>query len=398
MSAGQNQLLQKLLLRKGPQSRLYAAMAALCVGIFMLLVAVMLWWNFRQVLEGRSGDDSLGSTFLTVSKDVTDATMGQEGHTAFSEKELEEIRKAPQVQDAGALSPASFKVAASMGGQLNFYTLLFLEAAPDRFMDRRPAGWDWQPGNSTVPIILSREFLNMYNYVFAPSQGMPQLSENTVKALGFTMIVGDGATRQEYRAQVEGFSDRITSVLVPASFIEYGNRTFGSGTLAPSRLILRVADPSDDAFVRFLKENNYATNAEQLRWNRVRAIVQGVSAGTGILALVLIGIGALVLVLFIELTMAKARESVRLLLQIGYSPSFLGRFMTRKFVPLVGIALLLALVLAAGAQLAAAAGLRRLDLHVGSLPGWPVWTVAAMCAVALYLCMKRAVGKSIRES
>lgn len=396
MSAAQKDLLKKLMLRKGSRSRLYAALGALTTGMFLLLVAVLLWWNFRQILEGRSGEDSLGSTFLTISKDVTDATMGLQGHSAFTEAEIESIRKAPQVQDAGALSPANFKVSASMGGQLNFYTLLFLEAAPDRFMDRKPAGWDWQPGSKTVPIILSREFLNMYNYVFAPSQGLPQLSENTVKALGFNLTVGEGSNQEEYRAQVEGFSDRIASVLVPASFVAYGNKTYGQGTVSPSRLILKVADPSHDAFVRFLKEHGYATNNEQLRWNRVRAIVQGVSAGTGLLALVLIGIGALVLVLFIELTMARAQESVRLLLQLGYSPSFLGKFMTRRFMPLLAASLLIALLLAVVAQAATALALQKQALHTSLLPGWPVWCAAALCGIVLYLRMKLAVTKAIR--
>ena len=391
-------LLTRLILRRAGRSRLWAAWAALTVGLTLLLLAVMLWWNFRQILQGRAGDDSLGATFLTISKGVTDATMGQGGATHFSESEIAEVRRAPQVEDVGALTPAAFQVASSIqNGELKFYTLLFLESAPDRFMDRAPEDFSWSPGQRTVPIILSRDFLNMYNYVFAPSQGLPQLSENTIKAIGFRLEVGSGAAQQSFVASVAGYSDRISSVLVPQSFIDWGNATFAAGGSArPSRLIVRAKDPSDEAFTSFLKEHGYTTNAEQLRWNRVRAIVQAVSSATGILAILLIGIGALVFVLFIELTMAKAEESVRLLLQIGYSPKALRIFLGRKFLPLVLGAIGVAAALAVIAQVVAAVGLRRMDLAVDWLPGGPVWACLALSAGGLVMLMQRSIAEAMK--
>lgn len=393
-------LLTKLILQSSGRSRLWAAWAALTVGLTLLLLAVLLWWNFRQILQGKTGDDSLGSTFLTVSKSVTDATMGQGDVTPFSEEEIVALRAAPQVQDVGALTPAAFQVASSMqSGDLKFYTLLFLESAPDRFMDKMPDGWEWEEGRRTVPIILSRDFLNMYNYVFAPSQGLPQLSENTIKAIGFKLEIGSGAAQETFFASIAGFSDRISSVLVPESFIHYGNRRHAGGaSAAPSRLIIRTKDPSDAAFALFLKERNYTTNAEQLRWNRVRAIVQAVSGATGVLALLLIGIGALVFVLFIELTMAKAQESVRLLLQIGYSPRMLRGFLGRKFLPLVLGAAGAAGVLAVLAQIGAAVSLRGMDLEVAWVPGWPVWGCLVLAAALLALLMQRAIGHALMKT
>lgn len=394
-------LLTKLLFQRAGRSRLWAAWTALTVGLTLLLLAVMLWWNFRQILQGRAGDDSLGSTFLTIAKSVTDATMGQgTAATHFSDAEIAAVRHAPQVQDVGALTPASFQIASSIeSGELKFYTLLFLESAPDRFMDRQPDGWNWQPGQRAVPIILSRDFLNMYNYVFAPSQGLPQLSENTIRAIGFRLEVGPPGTQETFIASIAGFSDRISSVLVPESFIQWGNARFAAGkSSAPSRLIVRAKDPSDGAFASFLKERNYTTNAEQLRWNRVRAIVQAVSGATGVLAMLLIGIGALVFVLFIELTMAKAQESVRLLLQIGYSPRMLRRFLGKKFLPLVLGAAGTAGALAVAAQLCAAAAMRGMDLAVEWIPGWPVWACLASAAALLVFLMQRAIGQALTKT
>ncbi len=394
-------LLRALIFRSGGRGRLWAAWAALTVGLTLLLLAVMVWWNFRQILQGRAGDDALGSTFLTVSKTVTDEAMGLGTKaTAFTAAEIEALRKAPQVQDVGVLRPAAFKVSASLGGALQFQTLLFLESAPDRFMDRLPSRWGWKPGDASLPILLSRDFLNMYNYVFAPSQGLPQLTEATVQAIGFELEVGDGPTPELYRAQIVGFSDRISSVLVPQSFMDYGNANLaGPGKSAePSRVILRAADPSDDAFVAYLKSHGLSTNAEQLRWNRARAAVQAVSAATGGLALVLVGIATLVFVLFIELTMARAQDAVRLLRQLGYSPRVLSRFLVRRFLPLLLGAVGAAMLLAAGAQVFAHFRLQALDLQVPPVPGLPVWGAAAVCAALLALPMRRAIRGALRTA
>jgi len=391
-------ILKKLLLRNSKRSRLAGAWLALCIGSTLLLLSVLIWWNFRELLQGRSDTDSLGSTFLTISKSVDQQTTATKGGTQISDEEIAQLRTAPQVQDVGLLTPANFKISASLGsGALSFYTLLFLEAAPDRFMDKKPASWAWKEGDNTIPIILSRDFLNMYNYIFAPSQGLPQLSENTVKALGFTLTMGEGANQREYRAQVEGFSDRISSVLVPQSFIDYGNKTFAAGkTARASRLIVKVADPSSDAFVQYLAGHHYTTNAEQLRFNKMRSVVEAVSGGTGVLALLLMGIGALVFVLFIELTMARARESILLLRQLGYSPRRLSRFLTLRYLPIMLSALLAAVLIAVAAQYLAAQKGAEMQLSLHPFPGTPMWIAVIVSALILLMQMVRSIRKALR--
>lgn len=390
-------ILKKLLLRKKKSGRLVSAWIALCIGCTLLLVSVIIWSCFQDLLSGKSGEDSLGATFLTISKKVDDVSMAQKGSTQILSDDIAVIKTAPQVQDVGLLTPANFKVAASLGsGQMSFYTLLFLESAPDRFMDKMPETWKWQEGDNTIPIILSRDFLNMYNYIFAPSQGLPLLSEQSVKAIGFKLTMGEGPNQVDYRAQVEGFSDRISSVLVPQSFIDYGNQKFSPGSVGKaSRMIIKVGDPSDKNFVTFLEKNNYTTNAEQLRFSKMRSIVEVVSGATGILALLLMAIGTLVFVLFIELTMAQAQESVRLLLQIGYSPKKLSRFLISKYIPIMLSALLAALLIASSFQFFAAQKLNSLQLKINPFPGLYVWTAVIFSAIVLLLQINQSIKKAI---
>ncbi len=387
-------LLKKLLLKDASHSRLRAAWIALCAGLTLLLISLMIWWNFQQILNGKKSNDSLGSTFLTINKEVTNENAA-DSH-AFTDAEVDALKKAPQVQDAAALIPASFPAYISMGGKLGFSTLLPLEAAPERFMDKMPKDWKWEEGSLEVPIIIPNEFLNQYNFVFAPSQGLPRLSETTIKSIGFNLVLGAEPNQVRFVGHVAGFSDRITSILAPESFVKTFNQRIGQEKAsAPSRVIIKAKDPSDPAFSAFLKTNHYITNAEQLRWNQLRAVVQSISIATGVLAILLIGISALVFVLFIELTLAKAKDAIQLLLQIGYGPGYLQKFMSSRFLPIMLSAVLVSLMIGAGVQVLFYYWVQTLQIEIGILPGWPIWFVAGISCLLLIWQMRRTIGKAL---
>jgi hypothetical protein len=392
-------LLKKLLLQGRSNNRLWVALMALCAGTTLLLLSVAIWWNFKELIEGKRDNDSLGSTFMTVSKKVTNENMGKPAATLFNPTEIDELRNAPEVQDVGPLLSNRFPVYATFSASVGFATELFLEAVPDRFMDKQPKDWKWQEGQNPVPIIISSEFLNLYNYGFALSQGLPQLSETSIQSIAFELKVGRGDYAETYMAQVVGFSDRISSVLVPESFIRYGNERYAPGVqVAPSRLIVKAKDPSAQAYIDYLKQHDYTTNAEQLRWNKLRSVVEIFTSATGVLAIILMAIGALVFILFIELTIAKAQASLNLLSEIGYSPKHLSKFMAGRFLPLMLGSLLVALLLTVAAQAGVAIWARKLQLNLAMLPGWPVWVALSISLVLFYFLITRAIRKAIHNS
>ncbi len=277
-------------------------------------------------------------------------------------------------------------------------TDLPLESVPDRFLDEIPADWSWQPGDRNLPIILSSQFFDIYNYVFAPGQGLPQLSRTSVRSIGIKLQVGE-ESGQTLSAHVSGFSDRIGSVLAPQSFIDYGNKTYSgaAGTRRPSQLILKVNDPSDTKFTDYLLQHGYTANPQELRWSRMRAIVEVVAGATGILALLLIGISTLVFVMFIELTVTRAHSSLVLLRELGYSTKYLRAFMSRYFIPTVTVAMLLSLACCVIIQYMIAIVAGRQGLMLPSVPGWPVWAVFGTCFILLYLLISRSLRNALKE-
>lgn len=393
-------MLKKLLLRSNKRSRLWASLIALSTGTTLLLLSVMIWNNFGELLYGKNQNESLGSTFLIIGKKVTEENMGQPGATAFTAEDINAVKSAPQVQDVGLITSNHFPVWASMGGSMGFATDLPLECVPDGFIDHLPADWKWQPGDKNLPIIMPSQFLDIYNYVFAPSQGLPQLSERSVKAIGLQLKAGNPDNNETFIARVVGFSDRIGSVLAPQSFIEYGNAKYNKpgSDKAPSQLILKTKDPSDTRFTKFIEDRQYSTNMQNLRWSKMRSVVEVVTTATGVLAILLMGIGTLVFVLFIELTVARAQQSLQLLIELGHSPARLTKFMARKFLPMTIGTAIIATLIACAAQYMASQIIAERGLNISPLPGWPVWAALAVSTTLLLILITSSIGKAIRTN
>lgn len=395
MTAAANSLLTRLLLRGGGKTRRLWAWLALFLGTFFLLLALSMWWNFRLALRGSTGSDALGSGFFTVSRTITDADMGLPGKVRFSDAEIAALADAPGVEEVGKLTQAAFPVSAAIGGETGFSTLLFLEAVPDHMLDTLPAGWQWNSSQNEVPIILAKEFLRTYNYVFAPAQGLPQLSENAVQAIGFDLMLGSGAQVRSLRGQIVGFSDRVTSVLVPQVFLDEMHRQFDIAPPPPARLLVRAQDPSDPRLIDWLKSHQYEVSSERKRQATLRRVVSGISIGMGLLAGVLLASGLSLSVLIIRLLLAEAGENLRLLRELGYSPAQMTSFVTRRFLPLPLSSLLAAFL---GAVALNAIGSRYLTQMGIYWPWWPSWVVVAgwlVVGVFIGIVVRRSIRQAV---
>jgi hypothetical protein len=390
-------LLTKLILGNGGKLRLWLGTVAIFVGSAFLMAAVAVWWNFNTLLYQKNDSDALGFTYLTVGKQVTEDNMGIPAATRFSDAEIEALKQAPQVAQVGAVQANQFPVYATIGGSIGFGTVLPLEAVPDAFIDHKPQDWHWEPGSPELPVILSSQFLDIYNYVFAPGQGLPQLSETSVKSVGIKLTAGTDSNNA-YIAHVVGFSNRINGVVVPQSFIEYGNQHFApfQKKPKPSQLLLQIKDPSDKNFTDLLAKHNYTTNPENLRWQKLRALVEAVILSIGIMAILFLGIGLLIFVLFIELTIAKAQADVTLLIELGYGTNAIGRFLLQKFLPYILGAAFASCLMVSAVQLWMYMAATTTSIHIAPVVGLPVWAIALLNFSVLTIMVSTAVKKSLK--
>jgi len=391
-----NKIILKLLRPGHQRGRMYGSWLALCIGLLLLFLAVLAWFDFREILSGKGKEDTMAA-YIVVGKKVTNERMaGNPEDNLFSPAEMEELAAVKGVNEVGALTSNNYPVSASMGGSLSFYTEMFLGAVDNKYLDVMPEDWKWEPGQPSLPIIMSNDFLNLYNYGFALSQGLPQLSQSSIRALPFEISIARG--KEKYRAQIVGFTDRISSVLVPQRFMEEMNRKYGATTTArPSRLIVKVQDPSEQEFVRFLKARNYTTNEEQLRWNRIRMVVQAIVTSVGVIALIVVGMAVLSFILFIEITVQRAAGHIRLMKQLGYAPRALRSILNRFFLPWVSSAAIVSALVAVGIHLLAVWWLSKLELRIQPWDAWVVAALLALMLLLLYLLLRRASGSILKK-
>ena len=229
-----------------------------------------------------------------------------------------------------------------------------------------------------------------------PAQGLPQLSENAVKAIGFQLTVGSGAQAQNLRGQIAGYSDRVTSVLVPQAFLDAMHSRFGIPPPAPARLLVRARDPADPALVSWLQSHHYEVGAENNRLSTLRGVVNGISVGMGVLSLVLLASGLALFILIIRLLLAEARESLKLLREIGYSPKGLAAFVSKRFLPQTVAALTVALVAACTLNFFASQKLTATGIYWPVWIGWPALLAWVLTVVVAVMQVRRSVREGIR--
>ncbi len=392
-------LLKKLLLGNTSGRRLWTALFALCLGLFLLLSSVLLWWNFNYLLSGNASGRSMDGSYLMISRRVTNENMGLPGQTVFNPAEIEVLRHAPQVEDLGEVKPLKPQayMRLQLGPGMGFSTVLVLESVPDRFIENLPANWEWSPGSRHVPVILSSSFLSLYNYAYAPSQGLPQLSESSIQSIPFSLEIGQGGHGQNFVAQVAGFSNRINSVLAPESFIQEMNQQEAGTTTGISRVMIKVKDPTNAAFTSFLKEHDYMTNSELGRWSQLRILVQSVVFFVGVLALLLLLVSVLVFVLFIELSVSRAKASVVLLQEIGFSPALLRRFLQLRFFRLISLFVGIAVALCVFSQFVFSLFGKSVGLHFLPIPGWPFWSCVLLISFLLFFQIRLSITAAIKR-
>lgn len=292
------------------------------VGAVLLLGAVQFYCDGRSALE--APDSLLANDFLILSKEVRQVGVGK---TFFSREELASLAKQPFVVASGEFTPARYRVSGGIGiGGMRMSTYLFFESVPDRFLDVASDAWHFLPEKGVVPIVLPRNYLNLYNFGFASAQGLPQLSEELVRNIPLDLeISGRGASRR-FQGRVVGFSNRLNTILVPEAFIRWSNERYADRADGePSRVIIEVEDTSDEALHDYLARNGYLIEGDGARAGRAGMLLRlaaGAIAGVGLLITLL---SFLILLLSIFLMLQKNEQKLEDLLLLGYTPARVAR-------------------------------------------------------------------------
>ena len=336
-------LLKKIIKTSAGRLRFVLAFVGLSIALLLILAAIQLQANYNDLLNGKTNQDSTAN-FLVINKEVNNSTLNA---TSLSNETLADLQKQPFVEAVGNISPGRFKASIeSLIKAFPFYTDIAFESVGDAFIDVNNKDWQWNENSNFIPMIIPNMFLDIYNFQFSVSQGYPQITPDALKMLSFKVNLYNAYGQvQSYTGRIVGFSDRISSVLVPQSFMDWANNKFGNQQSAqPSRVVIRTKDPGNPALVNYLKQKGLTTDADKTRFSKYRKIVEVVVNVSWLTGGIMLLFALLVFTLFIQLTIASCKEEIQLLITLGTAPNQLRKFLMKQFFPpniiIVSIALI----------------------------------------------------------
>jgi hypothetical protein len=320
------------------------------IGVLLLLCSIQMFINIQQLLGGENQRKE-GYDFISISKTITNETMGQLDKNLFNENDIKEMAARPFIQGVSPLIANRFRVQLSAGDIIPFSTDMFLESLDNNFIDTVPPNFTWREGQDYIPIVFSSDFLEIYN-VFAPGYGLPQLSEATAsQVVVYITCFGENGVKQTFRGSIVALSDRVNSIIVPKNFLDWANNKFGKiNDVRASRLYVKTKDANNPDFLTYLQQKNYKVNKDKTKFGRVKQVLQGIFSGLGIFGLLVVILALMLFSFYLQLMIARSKDNLQLLLLMGYSPNWLSKNVSKQFIPVYILVVLAALTLTEGMQ------------------------------------------------
>ena len=365
------------------------------IGVLLLLVSMQMFVNIQQLLKENSPRKNGGYDFISISKTITNDNMGKDN--SFTNLDLAKLRAQPTIAGVAPLISNKFRVRATAGDIIPFSTDLFLESIDNNFIDTVPPSFTWQPGQITVPIIFSSDFLEMYN-VFAPAQGLPQLSAKTISSINIILECSGPYGTQNFKGNIVALSDRINSLLVPKSFMNWSNMYFMRDTAVhASRVYIKTKDANDPKLISYLDQQDYHLNKDKVKFSRIKSILQNIVSALGVFGILVIVLALMLFSFYLQLMIAKSKDNLRLLLTLGYSPKWLASSVAKTWLPVYLSIIVVALVIT---EILHLLFMQLSFVQAANLPyylNWSVWLTAILLFALTIFINLRLVKKELEN-
>jgi hypothetical protein len=288
------------------------------IGLFLALATLHVHRLAGSALEQLTDANPSGETVIIAPSGT--AANG------LSAGELELIARQPFVRTVYPVTGNQFRPELFLQlGDRRYGTELFFESVPDGFIKPLPETWHWRPDQTApVPILIPRDFLSLYNIGFAPARHLPPLSPALLAMVPIQIRISSSQGSRQLAGQVVGVTSQITTILVPQSFMDWGNQNYGGGKpTVTNRAVLEVADTADPAITRFAVANGLSVSSGSSGLREAVGLLQGLLAGLAALATLLLGLAVAVFLTNQGSFMSRALPDLRVLVLLGHRPGSL---------------------------------------------------------------------------
>lgn len=335
-------MLRKLLFRHQDRVQLTIATLGAFLGMTFLITSIH---YLIKVNEFGEGADILGPNTIIVQKKVSTSSAFKLAKTDFSLREIELLKSEAFISDVQPVISNNFDVSFETADPSvpRFRSDVFIQTVDQKFLDVKSSKWHWKEGDKVVPMIMPRDFLVMLN-TFMSAQGIPQVSDQVAMDIRFKFTLKSDTRKEWVDVRIIGFTNEVSSILVPESFMKWANNRFGNPEEQKITQLMISGKESEFGLVEaLLKTKHLETKNAQMIVGRLKSMV-----GTLILVVLSISILAvflsgLVLIQYLQLLLSKNNYEVRTLLRLGYHPKLLTKQFFVYFSKVFGIITLLSL-------------------------------------------------------
>lgn len=288
------------------------------IGMVVIIGGLQLYNDINPAISGENR--LIGNDYLVITHPVERVGSGGK---QFTVEDIAELKSQEFIADVGAFTSSQYEVYGSINfGGRRLSTMLFFESVPDSFLDIKPNGWSYKEGNELIPIILPRNYLNLYNFGFSSTQQLPQITEDVIKRVELDITLRGNGFIEHYTGRVVGFSNRINTILVPQDFMLWANARYGEEeSNGATRLIMEVDNPAAPELIAYIETNGYEIENKPAESSKAIQVVK-----VCIVIIVCIGVAfsllsLIILTLSIYLLLQKNISKLENLILIGYTPA-----------------------------------------------------------------------------
>lgn len=387
----------KLLRKNVSRAQLVGFAVANLIGLSIVILAVQFYTDVKPVFNDE--ESFISKDFLIISKSVTTAgaIMGNSG--AFTDAEVADLERQPWCRRVGRFVSSEYSTLAAMGVSQNnrraMRTQFFFESIPSEFIDIDPDEWEFDPENPEVPVIVSRDYLSLYNFGFAAAQGLPRVSEGQAGNLPMSFTLSGNGHSDVMPGRIVGFSNRLNTIIVPEQFMRWSNDRYGDGRpQQPLRVALEVSRPGDVKIDEYMKEHNYEIAGDKMSSSKAYYFMTIIISIVIIVGVIISLLSFFVLMLSIYLLLQKNTRKLQDLLLLGYSPAQVSRPYRLMVIAINAAVLVVAILLMIVARVYYMDTLSQLGTKGGSLLPAIIVAVVIMAAITIgnLLAIRRKVA------
>lgn len=357
---------------------------------FVLVLGCIQLYNNANVLFGKKSSDS--NYWITLSKTITPDNIGRKDLIGFNANDIADLKKWGEVKDVYPIISNDFKVSADGGNFIPFYTDMYLEAVDNAAIDIQNLD-DFHVKDNTIPIIISREYLNLYNYGFALNQGLPQITEEFAKKIEVNINLTLKEKNLKFRGKLMGLSDRIHSVLVPKEFLDSINATQATPETKKdvyTRVLVKVNDANDQDLITKMNKKGYESNQESLRSAKIKGKLFLVLRTIAFIGLFIFLLCIFMIINSIKMQFLEQQEAVSIKYLLGYSPRKMVSKISRFFSITLAVIILICLILLSVGQYYLSVS----QVSNGMLPkfiAYYLWAFIVIIPIVIYFIVNRLI-------